>query len=200
MQIKDSPESIEVQIGLRIRALRLQRDVTLDQLATEVKLTKGQLSKIENGKVSSPVSTLTRIAVALAVEPGFFFQGSSVHPRAILVKESARKVIVGRGSKIGHSYESLAYGLPFEKDFEPYVMTIEEKTIDPAKNTFRHPGHELLFMIKGRMDYRHADQVYHLDPGDSLFFDGNIEHGPAKVYDPPVEFLSIISNAKVAAG
>jgi transcriptional regulator with XRE-family HTH domain len=193
----EEPPPIEFQIGQKIRALRMQRNVTLDQLAREVKLTKGQLSKIENGKVSSPVSTLTRIAVALAVEPGFFFQSSVANPpSAILVRKSERKVIVGRGTKLGHSYESLAYGLPFKKDFEPYLMRIEELNIEPEKNVFRHPGHELLFMLKGRMDYRHSGQVYHLEPGDSLYFDGTIEHGPLRVYQPPVEFLSIISNVK----
>lgn len=188
--------TVEVLIGQRIRALRQQRDVTLDQLAAEVKLTKGQVSRIENGLVSSPVSTLTRIAAALGVGPGAFFQADATDPRAVLVKKDARKVIVGRGSKIGHSYESLAFGLPFEKDFEPYLMTIEEKKIDPAKNSFRHPGQELLFMLEGGMDYRHDKEIYHLEPGDSLFFDGTIEHGPVKVYNPPVRFLSIISNAK----
>ena len=187
--------SVETLIGQRIRALRTQRDVTLDQLAGEVRLTKGQLSRIENGLVSSPVSTLTRIAAALGVGPGAFFETQAGSPRALLVKAEGRKVIVGRGSKIGHSYEALAHGVPFAKDFEPYVMTIEEKKIDPAKNTFRHPGHELIFMLEGGMDYRHDTQIYHLEPGDSLFFDGTIEHGPVKVYRPPVQFLSIISNA-----
>ena len=187
--------SVETLIGQRIRALRTQRDVTLDQLAGEVRLTKGQLSRIENGLVSSPVSTLTRIAAALGVGPGAFFETQAGSPRALLVKAEGRKVIVGRGSKIGHSSEALAHGVPFAKDFEPYVMTIEEKKIDPAKNTFRHPGHELIFMLEGGMDYRHDTQIYHLEPGDSLFFDGTIEHGPVKVYRPPVQFLSIISNA-----
>lgn len=192
---KNEQESIEFQIGQRIRALRTERSVTLDQLAREVNLTKGQISKIENGKVSSPVSTLTRIAVALAVEPGFFFRNPVENvPRAGMVRKSERKVIVGRGTKLGHSYESLAYGLPFKKDFEPYLMRIEERTIDPTKNVFRHPGHELIFMIKGKMDYRFGGQVYHLEQGDSLYFDGSVEHGPTRVYQPPVEFLSIISS------
>jgi transcriptional regulator with XRE-family HTH domain len=193
---KTEPESIEFQIGQKIRALRTERNVTLDQLANEVGLTKGQVSKIENGKVSSPVSTLTRIAVALAVEPGYFFRNAvETIPRAVMVRKPERKVIVGRGTKLGHSYESLAFGLPFKKDFEPYLMRIEERNIDPSKNVFRHPGHELLFMLKGKMDYRYGGQVYHLEPGDSLFFDGTIEHGPTRIYQPPVEFLSVISNS-----
>jgi transcriptional regulator with XRE-family HTH domain len=188
--------TIEEQIGARIRAIRATRTVTLEQLAGEVKLTKGQLSKIENGKVSSPVSTLTRIAAALGVSPSHFFQAEGEQVKAVLVAKAARKTIVGRGSKLGHSYESLAFGLPFEKDFEPYLMRIDEKKIDPDQNIFRHPGHELLFMLKGEMDYRHGGKSYHLKSGDSLFFDGMIEHGPLRVYNPPVEFLSIISNPK----
>jgi transcriptional regulator with XRE-family HTH domain len=195
--VEESP-SVEQFIGQRIRNLRLQRSVTLDQLADRVRLTKGQLSKIENGLVSSPVSTLTRIASALGVGPGYFFQVDGSERRAVLIRKSERKVIVGRGSKLGHYYQSLAFGLPFEKDFEPYLMNIEERKIDPSQNIFRHPGQELLFMLEGEMDYRHDDQIYHLSPGDSLFFDGAIEHGPVAVYSPPVRFLSIISNAKGA--
>jgi transcriptional regulator with XRE-family HTH domain len=190
----DPNRSVEAQIGARIRAIRAERDITLDQLAGDVRLTKGQISKIENGKVSSPVSTLTRIAVALGVEPGYFFQSPEPSPRASLVRQGGRKVTVGRASKIGHTYEALTQGLSFKKDFEPYLMRIEEAEVDPAQNVFKHPGHELLYMLKGRMDYRHADEIYHLEPGDSLFFDGNLEHGPTKIYDPPVEFLTIISN------
>ena len=193
--VEEAP-TVEQFIGQRIRTLRLQRNVTLDQLAERVRLTKGQLSKIENGLVSSPVSTLTRIASALGVGPGYFFQVEGTKRRAVLIRKNERKIIVGRGSKMGHYYQSLAFGLPFEKDFEPYLMNIEEKTIDPSQNIFRHPGHELLFMLEGEMDYRHDDQIYHLSPGDSLFFDGTIEHGPVMVYSPPVLFLSIISNPK----
>jgi hypothetical protein len=42
-------------------------------------------------------------------------------------------------------------------------------------------------------------RIYHLEPGDSLFFDGMIEHGPLRVYHPPVHFLSIISHVKSPA-
>ena len=47
------------------------------------------------------------------------------------------------------------------------------------------------------MDYRHAGQVYHLEPGDSLFFDGTRSNmGRFESTDAPVEFLSIISNVE----
>lgn len=189
------PETVEAQVGLRIREYREAKGITLEQLASETKLTKGQLSRIENGKVSSPVSTLTRIAVALGVGPGAFFADAGTQTRAVLVKKGERKVVAGRGSKLGHTYELLASGLPFAKDFEPYLMTIDDKKIDPPKNVFRHPGHEFLFLLEGKMTYRHRGENFDLEPGDALFFDGTFEHGPVAVTGTPVRFLSIISNS-----
>jgi transcriptional regulator with XRE-family HTH domain len=192
----DDETSWEQRIGRRIRDLREARNATLDQLARETKLTKGQISRIENGKVSSPVSTLTRIAAALGVSPGDLFSDHKAGARAVLVPKAQRRIIVGRASKMGHTYESLAFGLSFEKDFEPYLMTIEEENIDPKQNVFRHPGQELLFMLEGAMDYRHGEDTYHLEPGDSLYFDGSVAHGPAAIFGPPVRFLSIISTER----
>lgn len=192
--VAPSEMTIEMQVGRRIRAVREHKGATLDQLAVEVALTKGQLSRIENGKVSPPVSTLTRIAAALGVSPGDFFADTGLRARASLVKKNRGRIVAGRGSKLGHTYELLASGLPFSKDFEPYLMTITEKKIDPARNAFRHPGHELLYLLEGRMSYRHDAEIFDMEPGDALFFDGTVEHGPVAVAKVPVRFLSIISN------
>lgn len=194
--VGESGDSIEVQIGRRIRALRTERDISLAQLAAESRLTKGQFSKIENGRVSCPISTLMRISAALGVPVGSFFDSSGTADRVLHVKRGERKPIVRRGSKIGHTYESLAFDLPFEKDFESYVMTIEEKKIRPAQNVFKHAGNELLFLLEGKMVYRHGEQTFAMEPGDSLFFDASIEHGPVSVKNTPVRFLTIISNPK----
>src|SRR5260370_3268696 len=106
--LEESP-TVELFIGQRIRTLRLQRNVTLDQLAERVRLTKGQLSKIENGLVSSPVSTLTRIASALGVGPGYFFQVDGSERRAVLIRKNERTVILVPGSKLGPYYPSLSF-------------------------------------------------------------------------------------------
>jgi mannose-6-phosphate isomerase-like protein (cupin superfamily) len=40
--------------------------------------------------------------------------------------------------------------------------------------------------------YRHGHEVYHLKPGDSLFFNANTAHGPEELKKLPLKFLSII--------
>ena len=43
------------------------------------------------------------------------------------------------------------------------------------------------------MVYRHADKLYVLQAGDSLFFDADAPHGPDELRHLPIRFLSIIS-------
>ena len=70
--LEEPPErSIEQRIGQRIRKLRKAKGANLAQLGEATGLSKALLSKIENGKVSSPVSTLALIADALQVKLGF---------------------------------------------------------------------------------------------------------------------------------
>lgn len=47
-------------------------------------------------------------------------------------------------------------------------------------------------MLHGRIEYRHGQQTYVLEPGDSFTFRGDIPHGPESLIDLPIHFLSII--------
>jgi hypothetical protein len=44
--------------------------------------------------------------------------------------------------------------------------------------------------------YRHGDMVYWLMPGDSLFFDADVPHGPEELCKLPIRFLSVISHLR----
>jgi quercetin dioxygenase-like cupin family protein len=48
-------------------------------------------------------------------------------------------------------------------------------------------------MLQGRIEYRHGDRTYRLEPGDALSFRGEIPHGPERLVKLPIRFLSIIT-------
>ena len=56
-------------------------------------------------------------------------------------------------------------------------MTTESDTFP----TFQHEGLEFLYMLEGEVTYRHGDQLFAMQPGDSLFFDADAPHGPEKL-------------------
>ena len=73
---------------------------------------------------------------------------------------------------------------------EPYLITIPDKSeVFPV---FQHAGTEFIYMLEGRVTYRHANKTYLLEPGDSLFFDAEASHGPDEILDLPCRYLSII--------
>ncbi len=48
-------------------------------------------------------------------------------------------------------------------------------------------------MLEGQVEYRHGDETYLLEAGDTLFFDADAPHGPEKLVELPARYLSIIS-------
>ena len=74
---------------------------------------------------------------------------------------------------------------------EPYLVTLtEESEVFPL---FQHAGIEFIHLLSGEVVYRAADTTYHLRPGDSLLFDGDVAHGPEKLIELPIRMLAIIS-------
>jgi hypothetical protein len=57
---------------------------------------------------------------------------------------------------------------------------------------FRHAGVEFIFMLTGKVRYRHADRTYVLEPGDALFFDAAARHGPEELIQAPMTYSIII--------
>lgn len=72
--LRMSATVLQRKIGERIREGRKQKSLTLAQMAERTGLSVGFLSQIELGKNSASVETLYRIARALCMEPGDFFQ------------------------------------------------------------------------------------------------------------------------------
>lgn len=75
--LRMSASELQRKIGEKIREGRKSQGLTLAQLADRTGLSVGFLSQIELGKNSASVETLYRLARALRVEPGDFFQDNS---------------------------------------------------------------------------------------------------------------------------
>ena len=55
-------------------------------------------------------------------------------------------------------------------------------------------------MLDGAMGYRPGDSIYAMTPGDSLFFDAGVPHGPETLDTLPCHFPSIIAYAEAPEG
>ena len=101
--------------------------------------------------------------------------------------------VVRVGTKRGHTYHLLAYGSGPRKLFEPFLITMNDQS--EAFPSFQHEGTEFIYMLHGKIAYRHGRNTYRLEPGDSLTFAGDVLHGPEHLIEVPIRFLSIIMYA-----
>ena len=207
MEIRDEPDnnpaetrsgavagngkSLDRYLGNAIRELRLKDNLTIAEVAAQAGISRGMVSKIENGQVSTSLETLSKIAQALGVSLAHLFRHYNMPSGgAQLVKNGEGMEVVRRGTRRGHTYHLLAYDQGPKKTFEPFLITMDDAS--EVFPTFEHPGTEFIHMLKGRIEYRHGQQTYMLEPGDSLTFRGDIPHGPERLLELPIHFLSII--------
>lgn len=185
------PVSIEHFIGKIVRENRTNQGLTIAELAEQSGLSRGMVSKIENGQVSTSLESMVNIARALGISMSTLFrnfegrEGNAQH-----VKAGKGMEVVRRGTTKGHTYHLLAYDQGPVKLFEPFLITMDDEAeIFP---TFEHPGTEFIYMLQGKMEYRHGSRSYLLQPGDSLTFRGSVPHGPERLIKLPIRFITII--------
>ena len=184
---------LEVAIGRELRAFRRQKSMTVAELAAITGLSIGMLSKIENGNTSPSLTTLQTLAHALSVPLTSFFRGFEEHREAVHTKAGEGVEIERAGTRAGHQYNLLGHigANASGVMVEPYLITLNTRAdIFP---TFQHAGIETIYMLEGELLYRHSDQLYHLRPGDTLFFDADAPHGPEGLEKLPARYLSIIA-------
>ena len=183
-------QSIAVAIGTQVRNLRRKLDLTGTELAEQAGLSAGMLSKIENGAVSASIDSLEALARALNVPLTTFFSSYEEKRDCSHVTAGHGVMIERRGTKAGHQYQLLGHSISGEIVVEPYLITLTKEA--KPYTLFQHAGVEFIYMLSGKVLYRHADKAYLLKPGDSLFFDAAALHGPEELTELPMSYLSII--------
>ena len=185
-----SSQSIAAAIGAQVRSLRKKLELTGAELAEQAGISAGMLSKIETGSVSASLETLEALAVALNAPMASFFTSYDERRDCSYVRAGQGLTIERRGTKAGHQYQLLGHSIAGDIVVEPYLITLTEEA-EPYP-LFQHAGVEFIFMLSGKVLYRHADKAYPLAPGDALFFDAAAPHGPEELSRLPMTYLSII--------
>ena len=91
-----------MEIGVKIRALRLKNNLTQEELADRCELTKGFISQLENDLANPSIDTLNDILIVLGTNMGDFFSELVVTHTTTLSKiAEARRMMFRWPSVIG---------------------------------------------------------------------------------------------------
>jgi transcriptional regulator with XRE-family HTH domain len=184
-----SDEQVSHVVGERVRSVRRALGLTIAQLAEGASLSTAMVSRLENGRTSPSLSTLNRLAQAANVPITSFFRGLDEEHDAVLVRAGKGQDIIHQASGRGRRYQDLGALRGSTREVEPVLVTLTED--DTSFPLFQHAGVEFIHVLTGSLEYGYGSNRYVLEPGDTLQIRGEVTHGPTRLIDIPVEFLSL---------
>ena len=163
------------QVGKRIKIIRQQKDYKLTDVAIKATISKGLLSKIENGRTVPSLPVLFEIIAAIGENPASFFEGIQHQIAAPLyfhIRESDYQAIEKEDS-VGFHYLSIISQLLNDITFNATLLILDPQA---KRDLVTTDGMEFIYLIEGNIDYRLGDEYLSMSEGDSLFFDGRVPH------------------------
>jgi len=182
-----------IPVGERIKQVRDEAGLTLQDLAERTGYSSALINQIENHLVSPPLGALGKIAHALGVRIGDLWGEQAGEPYALVRKDDRRQVsrfASKEGVSYGYTYESLGFGKKGRR-MEPFLITLEPPTVREHKPSV-HDGEEFLFVISGRMEVLLAGHSDVLEPGDSILYDATLPHRVSCHGGEPAQILAVI--------
>ena len=170
-------------IGERVRAERLSRRWTLDQLADAARVSRRMVVNVEQGGVNPSVGTLLRISDALGVGLPALVEPPHSKP----VKVTRR----GDGATLWTSAAG-GRGVLVAGTEPPDVTELWDWTLEPG-DSHTSEAHtagtrELLQVQDGTVSIQVGDQSVTLEAGDALTFPGDVRHSYSNAGPQPSRF------------
>ncbi len=178
-----------LDIGTKIRNFRKNKSLTISTVAQAAGVSKGLVSKIENGRTIPSLPVLISIITALKVDMKTFFSGIELTAKHGYTHRKQEDYLQVQKEKTKGYLYNFIHGQSFSNfAFEALVLNLEPEAKRKLVTT---DGYEFLYILKGEINYRLDDKIILLKQGDSLFFNGKIPHVPYNKTDKVAKLLVI---------
>ena len=177
-----------VELAQRIKTLRLDQRLTLEQVASRTGLTRSWLSKVENFRVTPSLPALGQIAEALGVTVSLLVDGLDRKPSLVLVRKHERQIVERDRDTSNIIYESLAYRRA-NRAMDPFLLTVPAG--GQPREALPHEGEEFLIVISGQVDLQYGAEVHSLGEGDCLYFNASTPHRLDNPYESTAQVLCV---------
>ena len=171
----EDPHVEPLDLGLRVRELRKEKDWTLEQAAKKAGLARSTLSKIENGQMSPTYDALKKLAIGLEISVPQLF----TPPAQAQVNGRMAVTRMGEGkaqATTTYEHDLLAETLT-RKKMLPYRARVRARSMDEFDGWVRHDGEEFLYVLTGVVRlYTEFYEPVDLRRGDSAYYDSTMGH------------------------
>ena len=159
-----------MNIGEKLRRLRLQRNLTQEEMADRCELSKGFISQVERDLASPSIATLTDMLECLGSNLQEFFS-----------EKVDEKPVYAQGDMFVKEDEELLRGsitwlVPSaqKNEMEPILLTLPPK--GKSYEMQSHFGEEFGYVLKGTVTLVRDNKKYKLKAKDTFYMNGKTSH------------------------
>ena len=180
-------------VGEKIKALRENQGISLEQLAERAGLAIEQIDRIENNIDLPSLAPLIKIARVLGVRLGTFLDDQEELGPVVCRKREATDSISFSNNAIQsrkHMYHSLSKSKA-DRHMEPFIIDVTP-TDDNAFVLSSHEGEEFIMVMSGTMEISYGKHTYLLEEGDSIYYDSIVPHHVHAYQGQAAKILAVI--------
>jgi transcriptional regulator with XRE-family HTH domain len=194
------PNEPTMELGRKIKALRIQQQLTLEQLAQKSGLSTGVLSQVERDLSKPRVTTLQKISKALNISLSSLFSDNGLSTNgelntetqkpdsgfvAVVRKEQRKKVLMPWGTTMEMLCPDLRHKIEFMYLVYPPGTKVDE--------IYSHQGEECGLVLEGTFKGVVGGQEITLEEGDSVYYDSSLPHRWENIGDKIVRAIWVIT-------
>jgi len=177
------------RIAQKIRSTRLEKNLTIQELATRTHVSKGLLSKIENSRTIPSLPVFVALIQSLDISLKEFFQDMVlVNGKGYLLVKKNQYTPLEREGKSGINYHYILSQHVTNCNMEIVLVTVEPGAKGKALTT---NGYEFKYILSGSCEFQINNERFLLEEGDSIYFDASEPHMPINMTRRKVGMLSI---------
>lgn len=158
-----------MEIGAKIRRLRILNNLTQEELADRTELSKGFISQLERNLTSPSIETLMDILQCLGTTPASFFS-----------EKKAEQLVFGKNDYFEKSDAELKNKIQWiipnaqKNMMEPILLTLEAGGSTYPDNP--HDGEEFGYILSGSAEIHMGKDVWQIKKGESFYFKTDRTH------------------------
>lgn len=178
-----------MQIGSKIKRLRLQSGLTQEELGERTDLTKGYISQLERDLNSPSIETLFSLLNVLGTTPKDFFDET----------KTTDLVVYSPEDQTTYSNDEMNYKIRWliprsnENDMEPVYITFS--THGELKQYAPSLSETFIYVLAGKVEIEIGTQSYMAHAGDAVYYSAEDQHRISNAHNGTSELLLIATES-----
>lgn len=182
------------RIGGKIKMLREQLDLSIDDLAERCDCAPELIEQLESGEVPPSLAPLVKITRALGVRLGTLLDDDQQVGPVITRAGEAHTVTRFKGTGSGGEAGALDFAAlasdKASRHMEPFLIDVHPGASEGALSS--HEGEEFVYVLEGTLEIAYGKEIHTLKPGDSIYYDSIVPHEVRAGSPAPAKILAVV--------